>query len=318
MKKMFLALAVAGLASTMAFAQDDYDYGDDYGTESTSSDDGYTELGSSEAAPAEEAPAPASDVEYKSMDDESKKVSRNEGEGGSVFDKQLNVGWNAGIGLGGFFSTEVCNSSLSALGVNACDDYGGDLFGGSFEFGGSLMYHINNSFSVEASLNIDLRIYMAKLGQFYLNVYDDYGYYNSYYSEVTLDALTFGIRVPVLGRYNFTPTVYAEAGLGVEVNLGTNISFSDEDGEDVSGVSDEDMGDKVVYKYFHASSFVGSLIVGGGATLDIGKFYSDVGVRVIVDFLPYIKLDDMFINAGWDKSSAKSWQIQFYMNPWFK
>ena len=37
MKKMFLAFVVAGLASTMAFAQDDYDYGDD----ASSSDDGY-------------------------------------------------------------------------------------------------------------------------------------------------------------------------------------------------------------------------------------------------------------------------------------
>ena len=78
MKKMFLALAAASLVSTMAFAQDDYDYGDDYGTEaSTSSDDGYTDMDSGDKAAAEE--KPASDVEYKNMD-EGKKVSRNEGE----------------------------------------------------------------------------------------------------------------------------------------------------------------------------------------------------------------------------------------------
>ena len=186
------------------------------------------------------------------------------------------------------------------------------------EFGGSLNYHFNNNLSLIAEANIDIRFYMANLGQFRISGYDDYGYYGSYYSDVTVDAFVFGLQVPVLARYNFTPTIYAEAGLQLELNLGTSISFSDEDGTEVTGMTEEMMGDKWIYNYFDAQSFVASIVIGGGTTIDIGKFYTDVGVRVIIDFLPYIKLDDMFINAGYEESSAKSWQIQFYMNPWFK
>lgn len=312
MKKMFLFLAAASLVSATAFAQDDYDYGDDYGSsESTSaSDDGYTDMGSGDESASDNS---GSDVDYKSMDDESKKTSRNEGEGGSLFDKPYNLGWNAGLGFGGFFSTELCNPTF-----NVCDDYGGDLFGGAFEFGGSINYHFTNFLSLIAEANIDLRVYMADLGVFDLYGTDDYGYGSYYSSNVSLDVLVFGLQVPVLARYNFTPTIYAEAGLQFELNLGSSISFSDEDGVDVSGISDKDMGDKVIYKYFHANSFVGSIVVGGGTTIDVGKFFTDVGVRIIIDFLPYIKLDDIFVNAGWEQSSAKSWQIQFYMNPWFK
>ena len=46
-----------------------------------------------------------------------------------------------------------------------------------------------------------------------------------------------GLQVPVLARYNFTPTIYAEAGLNLELNLGTSISFSDEDGTEVTGMT---------------------------------------------------------------------------------
>lgn len=312
MKKMFLFLAAASLVSATAFAQDDYDYGDDYGSsESTSaSDDGYTDMGSGDESASENS---GSDVDYKSMDDESKKTSRNEGEGGSLFDKPFNLGWNAGLGFGGFISTEVCHPTF-----NVCDDYGGDLFGGSFEFGGSINYHFTNFLSLVAEANIDLRFYMTDLGQFYINSYDDYGYYSSYYSNVSLDALVIGLQVPVLARYNFTPTIFAEAGLQLELNLGTSISFSDEDGTEISGMTEEMMGDKWVYNYFDVNGFVASIVIGGGTTIDVGKFFTDVGVRIIFDVMPYIKLDDMFVNAGYDKSSAKSWQIQFYMNPWFK
>ena len=73
-----------------------------------------------------------------------------------------------------------------------------------------------------------------------------------------------------------------------------------------------------MYNYFDVNGFVASIVIGGGTTIDVGKFFTDVGVRIIFDVMPYIKLDDMFVNAGYDKSSAKSWQIQFYMNPWFK
>ena len=312
MKKMFLFLAAASLVSATAFAQDDYDYGDDYGSsESTSaSDDGYTDMGSGDESASDNS---GSDVDYKSMDDESKKTSRNEGEGGSLFDKPYNLGWNAGLGFGGFFSTEVC-----APAWNECDDYGGDLFGGSFEFGGSINYHFNNFLSLVAEANIDLRVYMADLGRFYIRGQDEYGWDSYYESNVSLDVMVFGLQVPVLARYNFTPTIFAEAGLQLELNLGKSISFSDEDGTEVVGITDQDMGDKVIYKYFDTNGFVASLVIGGGTTLDVGKFFTDVGVRIIFDVMPYIKLDPMFTNAGWDQSSAKSWQIQFYMNPWFK
>lgn len=313
MKKMFLFLAAASLVSATAFAQDDYDYGEDYGSSESApaSEDGYTDMGSSDESTSDNS---GSDVEYKSMDDESKKTSRTEGEGGSVFDKPYNLGWNVGVGFSGFFSTEVCIPNIPG----SCDDYGGDLFGGAMEFGGSLNYHFNNNLSLIAEANIDIRFYMANLGQFRISGYDDYGYYGSYYSDVTVDAFVFGLQVPVLARYNFTPTIYAEAGLQLELNLGTSISFSDEDGTEVTGMTEEMMGDKWIYNYFDAQSFVASIVIGGGTTIDVGKFYTDVGVRVIIDFLPYIKLDDMFINAGYEESSAKSWQIQFYMNPWFK
>ena len=318
MKKMFLFLAAASLVSATAFAQDDYDYGDDYGSSesASASDDGFTDMGSGDESASDNS---GSDVDYKSMDDESKKTSRNEGEGGSLFDKPYNLGWNAGLGFGGFFSTEVCNPTLAAQrGYSVCDDYGGDLFGGSFEFGGSINYHFTNFLSLIAEANIDLRFYMTDLGQFYIRGTDDYGYTTSYYSNVSLDALVIGLQVPVLARYNFTPTIYAEAGLNLELNLGTSISFSDEDGTEVTGMTEEMMGDKWIYNYFDVNGFVAGIVLGGGTTLDVGKFFTDVGVRIIIDLMPYVKLDDMFTNVGWEQSSAKSWQIQFYMNPWFK
>lgn len=307
---MFLFLAAASLVSATAFAQDDYDYGEDYGSSESApaSEDGYTDMGSSDESTSDNS---GSDVEYKSMDDESKKTSRTEGEGGSVFDKPYNLGWNVGVGFSGFFSTEVCDNVIHTL----CTDYGGDLFGGAMEFGGSLNYHFNNNLSLIAEANIDIRIYMTNLGSFNI----DDGYYG-YSSDVTLDAFVFGLQVPVLARYNFTPTIYAEAGLQLELNLGTGISFSDEDGTEVTGMTERMMGDKWVYNYFDVNGFVASIVIGGGTTIDVGKFYTDVGVRVIIDFLPYIKLDDGFTISGYpfEESSAKSWQIQFYMNPWFK
>ena len=65
MKKMFLFLAAASLVSATAFAQDDYDYGeDDYGSSesASASDDGYTDMGSEEKASEEQS---SSDVDYK-------------------------------------------------------------------------------------------------------------------------------------------------------------------------------------------------------------------------------------------------------------
>lgn len=314
MKKMFLFLAAASLVSATAFAQDDYDYGeDDYGSSesASASDDGYTDMGSEEKASEEQS---SSDVDYKSMDDESKKTSRNEGEGGSVFDKPYNLGWNFGAGLSGLFSTEVCIPNVPG----SCGDYGGDLFGGAVEFGGSLNYHFNNFLSLIAMANLEVKMYSADIGAFPVTYYDDYGYSHSEWSELTIDVYSLALKVPVLARYNFTPTLFAEAGLGFELNLATGHGFSDDEGTEVSGLTQSDLGDKWIYNYFDVNGFVAALEIGGGVTLDVGKFYVDLGLRIIIDVLPYVKLDDIFTSAGYEKSSAKAWQVQFVMNPWFK
>ena len=135
MKKMFMFLASMSLVGTMAFAQDDYDYGDGYG------DEGY---GSSEPAPAppvaydegayEQPAEPAgeqlgsSDVEYKSMDANQAPAEPKEP---SFFDTPINVGLHMGFGFSMLSSTEICGKDTA--GTKQCTNYGDDLFGGAFD-----------------------------------------------------------------------------------------------------------------------------------------------------------------------------------------
>ena len=101
MKKMFLLLASLSLVSTMAFAQDDYDYGDSYGTEEAASTPDEGSYESSAPAAAEQ---PASDVEYKSMDDESKKTSRDESPTSPFFSRPFNMAAHVAVGFGSFWA----------------------------------------------------------------------------------------------------------------------------------------------------------------------------------------------------------------------
>ena len=199
MKKMFLFLASLSLAGTMAFAQDDYDYGDSYGEEASSaaSEDEYTDVGSSEPA----AEQPASDVEYKSMDDESKKTSRDDKER-SLFDKKLNFGFHMGFGISMLYATEITGTN-PANGQEVTTNYGDDLFGGAIEIGGAIAYNIldNIRLSAVAEPSLEFKLYSGDLGTYRIWTVDDYGFDDYYISDVTIDNFMVGLKVPVFVRY---------------------------------------------------------------------------------------------------------------------
>ena len=330
MKKMFLFLASLSLAGTMAFAQDDYDYGDSYGEEASSaaSEDEYTDVGSSEPA----AEQPASDVEYKSMDDESKKTSRDDKER-SLFDKKLNFGFHMGFGISMLYATEITGTNV-LTGQEVTNNYGDDLFGGAIEIGGAIAYNIldNIRLSAVAEPSLEFKLYSANLGTYRIGTTytDDYGWdVNSYYiSDVTIDNFMVGLKLPVFIRYYPKKDLFVQLGLSFELNLANSTSYSDEDGNEVKGLEHQDLRDgetdKNVYKYFDVNSFVMGLNFGMGTTLAIGNMLYDAELRLILDMMPMVKLNDGFhtytmaeYNEKYNDSDAKSWQIQIVIKPWF-
>lgn len=330
MKKMFLFLASLSLVGTMAFAQDDYDYGDSYGEEASSaaSEDEYTDVGSSEPA----AEQPASDVEYKSMDDESKKTSRDDKER-SLFDKKLNFGFHMGFGISMLYSTEITGTN-PANGQEVSTNYGDDLFGGAIEIGGAIAYNIldNIRLSAVAEPSLEFKLYSASLGTYniWTTYTDDYGYEQDgwYPSEVTIDNFMVGLKLPVFVRYYPKKDLFVQLGLSFELNLSNSTSYSDEDGNEIKGLAnanlDDGESDKNVYKYFDVNSFVMGLNFGMGTTLAIGNMLYDAELRLILDMTPMIKFNDDFHAYTMDKyafkfndSDAKSWQIQIVIKPWF-
>ena len=286
MKKMFLALAAASLVSTMAFAQDDYDYGDDYGTEaSTSSDDGYTDMDSGDKPAAEE--QPASDVEYKSMDDKDKKVSRNEGEMSSIFDRQYNLGARISLGLADFFNTPTVINETGA----EEDAYKGWM-GVQVSLGFIFNYHINNMFSIVPELNFEVRDYFSNADG-YWPVYDDYGDFAGYATDVQYNLRQFNLNIPVMVRYNPTPQIFVEAGAAFTVNLYADYALTSDE-YDVDQTLDD----------WECSSTIIALQFGAGYTLGIGNNkFGDIGARFVLDMT---KLSD-------EMKDTKTWSLQFFV-----
>lgn len=327
MKKMFLFLASLSLVGTMAFAQDDYDYGDSYGEEASSaaSEDEYTDVGSSEPA----AEQPASDVEYKSMDDESKKTSRDEKER-SLFDKPLNFGLHMGFGISMLYATEITGTNPVTQ-QEVTTNYGDDLFGGAFEIGAGIAYNILESIrlSAVAEPSLEFKLYSANLGTYRIWTVDDYGFDDYYISDVTIDNFMVGLKLPVFIRYYPKKDLFVQLGLSFELNLTSSTSYSDEDGNEVKGLDRQDLtgddgSDKNVYKYFDVNSFVMGLNFGMGTTLAIGNMLYDAELRLILDMNPMIKFNDDFhaytmskYGFKFDDSDAKSWQVQIVIKPWF-
>ena len=266
MKKMFLALAAASLVSTMAFAQDDYDYGDDYGTEaSTSSDDGYTDMDSGDKAAAEE--KPASDVEYKNMD-EGKKVSRNEGEMSSIFDRQYNLGARISLGLADFYNTPKTVNPETGVEEDAMKGWMGVQVALGFIFN----YHINNMFSIVPEVNFEVRDYFSEADG-YWPVYDDYGYFQGYANDVQYNLRQFNLNIPLMARFNATPEIYIEAGVAFSVNLYADYALT----SDEYGI-DQTLDD------WECSSTAFALQFGAGYTLSIGNNkFGDIGGRFVLD-----------------------------------
>lgn len=286
MKKMFLALAAASLVSTMAFAQDDYDYGDDYGTEaSTSSDDGYTDMDSGDKATTEE--KPASDVEYKNMD-EGKKVSRNEGEMSSIFDRPYNIGARISLGLADFFNTPKASNPET----NAEEDAYKGWMGVQVSLGFIFNYHINNMFSIVPELNFEVRDYFSDADG-YWPVKDDYGYFAGYATDVQYNLRQFNLNIPVMVRYNPTPEIFIEAGAALSVNLYADYALT----------SDEYGIDQTLDDWNCASTII-ALQFGAGYTLGIGNNkFGDIGARFVLDMT---KLSD-------EMEDTKTWSLQFFV-----
>ena len=304
MKKMFLILAAASLVSTMAFAQDDYDYGDDYGTEASSGDDGYTDMGSDEPAAAEEQ-KPASDVEYKSMDDDSKKVSRNEGDTPAFFSKPFNMAGHVAMGLGSFWDVpeQYDNAAWRELVQMDANPYN-DWLGYSVAFGIAFNYRFMDLLSVSPEINLGIRGFVRNLDSYYSWRYG--------YVDINENLFMFDIELPILARVMPTHQIYFEAGPQFTLKLtdSHSIDYVADDGSTL--YSDTDGS-------WDCTSFFASLIVGGGAMLDIDGKLFDLGLRLVLDFTKLEKEDVELpdLNGSTFKDETKMWTIQLVMKYWF-
>lgn len=298
MKKMFLVLAAASLVGTMAFAQDDYDYGDDYGT-SAASDDGYTDMdGNSNAAPAEQ---PASDVEYKSMDDESKKVSRDEGATPAFFTKPFNMAANISFGYGAFWNTPEMYDNAAWRQATGMDSNPYDEWlGYAVAFGMAFNYRIIDLLSISPEFNFGIRGYVRNLDSYY-------GY------ELNENLFMFDIEVPIMARVMPTQQVYFEAGPQFSVKLVGTHSLDLVDtysGETVDSDTDGS---------WECSSFFVTLVLGGGAMLNLdGKLY-DIGLRLFLDMTKLEKDNTEMpdLNGGTFTDQTRMWTIQLVVKYWF-
>lgn len=304
MKKMFLALAAASLVSTMAFAQDDYDYGDDYGTEaSTSSDDGYTDMDSGDKATAEE--KPASDVEYKNMD-EGKKVSRDEGTKPAFFDRPFNMAAHIGLGLGSFWNVpdQFDNEQWRKF-ANADSNPYDEWLGYSVSFGMAFNYRIMEMLSVSPEFNLGIRGFVRNLDSYYSWWYDTY-------VDVNEDIFMFDIELPILLRVMPVHQVYFEAGPQFTLKLVANHSIDYVDSYSDETIYSDDKGS------WDCSTFFVSLVVGGGATLDIDGKLFDIGIRFIMDMTKLQKDDTDYVdlNGSTFKDETKMWTLQFVVKYW--
>ena len=303
MKKMFLFLAAASLMSVTAFAQDDYDYGDDYGTEASSSDDGYTDMGSDE--PAAEEQKPASDVEYKSMDDESKKVSRDETPTAPFFSKPFNMAGHVSFGFGSFWNTpdQYDNAAWrEAIGMdtNPYDDW----LGYSVSFGMAFNYRFIDILSVSPEINLFISCLVRNLDSYYSWRYG--------YVDINENLFMFDIELPILARVMPTQQMYFEAGPQFTVKLVASHSVDYVDDAGNTLYSDAEGS-------WECSSFFASLIVGGGAMLDIDGKMFDLGLRLIMDMTKLEKDDTEMpdLDGTTFKDETKMWTIQIVMKYWF-
>ena len=309
MKKMFLVLAAASLVGTMAFAQDDYDYGDDYGTEAAASDDGYTDMDSGDK-PAEQ---PASDVEYKSMDDKDKKVSRDEGTKPAFFDKPFNMAGHIGFGYGSFWSVPEQYDNKAwrdamQVDANPYDEW----LGIGVSFGIAFNYRFTELLSASPEFNFGVRGFFRTLDS----------YYDWWYGTVVNideNLFMFDIEIPLLLRVMPTHQFYLEAGpqLSVKLTSQHSISYSDAStGEELESYGDGS---------WDCSTFFAALVLGGGATLDIDGKLFDLGLRFIMDMTKLQKDDtdypDFDINGmptgATFKDETKMWVIQIVVKYWF-
>lgn len=308
MKKMFLFLASLSLVGTMAFAQDDYDYGDDYGEATSASDDEYSDVGGGSSEPAAEEAAPASsDVDYKSMDDESKKVSRDEGTKPAFFDKPFNMAGHIAFGFGSFWDTpEMYDNATWRQNVGMDTNPYDEWLGYSVSFGMAFNYRFIDILSVSPELNLGIRGFVRNLDTYY-------SYWLGTYVNVNENLFMFDIEVPILARVMPTQQIYFEAGPQFSVKLVASHSIDyvdDYSGETI--YSDADGS-------WECASFFTTLIIGGGAMLDVDGKLFDLGLRLVMDMTKLEKDDTemMDLNGGTFKDETKMWTIQIVVKYWF-
>lgn len=311
---MFLFLATMSLAGTMAFAQDDYDYGDSYGTEeAASTPDESSYEGSYESSAPAAAEQPASDVEYKSMDDESKKTSRDESATSPFFTKPFNMAAHVAIGFGSFWAVPDQYDNEAWRKANGLDSNPYDEWlGYSVSFGMAFNYRFIDILSISPEINLGVRGYVRNLDTYYSWWYDTY-------VNVNENLFMFDLELPILARVMPTHQVYFEAGPQFTVKFVANHSIDYVD--DYSGetlYSDTDGS-------WECSSFFVSLILGGGATLDIDGKLFDIGLRLVMDMTKlekdnkdYHEVDaDGQPTAATFKDETKMWTLQMVVKYWF-
>ena len=308
MKKMFLLLASLSLVSTMAFAQDDYDYGDSYGTEEAAST---SDEGSYESSAPAAAEQPASDVEYKSMDDESKKTSRDESPTSPFFSRPFNMAAHVAVGFGSFWAVpEQYDNETWRKAMNMDTNPYDEWLGYSVSFGMAFNYRFIDILSISPEINLGIRGFVRNL--------DSYYSYHYGYVDINENLFMFDLELPVLARVMPTHQVYFEAGPQFTVKFVGNhsIDYVDDQGNTIESDTDGS---------WECASFFVSLILGGGATLDIDGKLFDIGLRLVLDMTKlekdntdYPEFDSNGVPTGSTfKDETKMWTLQLVVKYWF-
>lgn len=302
---MFLFLAAASLVSATAFAQDDYDYGEDYGSSESApaSEDGYTDMGSSDESTSDNS---GSDVEYKSMD-EGKKVSRDEGTKPAFFDRPFNMAAHIAVGYGSFWNTPDQYDNAEWRKAYEVDSNPYDEWlGYSVAFGMAFNYRFMNMLSVSPEINLGIRGFVRNLDSYYSYWYDTY-------VEVNEDIFMFDIELPILLRVMPTQQMYFEAGPQFTLKLVANHSV-----DYIDSYTDETIYSDAKGSW-ECATFFASLVIGGGATLDLDGKLFDIGLRFIMDMTKLEKDDtDMLdLDGSTFKDETKMWTLQLVVKYWF-
>ena len=206
----------------------------------------------------------------------------------SIFDRPYNLGARISLGLADFYNTPKTINPETGVEEDAMKGWMGVQVALGFIFN----YHINNMFSIVPEVNFEVRDYFSEADGYWA-VYDDYGYFSGYATDVQYNLRQFNLNIPVMVRYNPTPEIFIEAGAAFSVNLYADYALTSDE-YDVDQTLDD----------WECSSTIIALQFGAGYTLGIGNNkFGDIGARFVLDMT---KLSD-------EMKDTKTWSLQFFV-----